>query len=258
MTQFTLALFQHECGSDTPSDRLDALDEAMQKAARAGADLLITPELYLSGYNIGDDVVELAESADGPSLIRAGEIAARHGVALLLAYPERVGETLHIAAALIGKNGERAADFRKLHCAGAWERSTFSPGAGIVTGTIDGVTIAPLICYDVEMPEAVRAAARAGADIVAVPTALRHQYVHLTRTMIPTRAFENGLFVAYVNQAGSEGDWTYCGNSTIAGPSGYVRHAGTEPELMFETIDLQDIVRARAELPYLEQAREFL
>ena len=132
------------------------------------------------------------------------------------------------------------------------------PGNEVVTAGINGVTVAPLICYDVEIPEAVRAAARAGADLVMVPTALRQQYSHLTETMIPTRAFENGIYVAYVNHAGTEDEFVYCGLSRLAGPRGSVSSAGSEACVHICTLDTTEIENARAELPYLREARRDL
>ena len=137
-------------------------------------------------------------------------------------YAERADERIYNSAILFGADGARLFNYRKLHLSGAYEKATFELGDEVVTARIDGVTIAPLICYDVEFPEAVRAAARAGAQVVCVPTALREQYARLADTMIPTRAFENGFYVAYVNQAGAEGDWDYCGLSRLAGPDGRV------------------------------------
>ena len=210
----------------------------------------------MAGYNIGDQAHELAEPVDGPFLEQVSGIARERGIAVLCAYAERNGEALYNSAALIEENGDRVFNFRKLHASGPYEKSTYGCGDDVVTAQLNGVTIAPLICYDVEQPEAVRAAALKGADVVCVPTALRKQYAHLTESMIPTRAFENGCFVAYVNHAGSEGDFHYCGLSRLAAPDGTVVSAkGDSPELVIADVDTDRIAAARAELPYLVDRR---
>lgn len=207
---------------------------------------------------MGNHIADLAEPVDGPSLSAAAALSAKHKVACLLAYPERGAEKVYNLAALYGKNGDLLVNFRKLHLSGPFKKAEFSPGDDIVTAEINGVTVAPLICYDVEISEAMRAAARAGAHLITVPTALRAQYLHLTKTMIPTRAFENGVYVAYVNHAGDEGEYRYCGHSTLAGPAEKPTCAGGDAELLICKMDTDEIKNARAELPYLKEARRDL
>lgn len=256
MAELTLALFQHQSQPGDKAAQLNALRSAAAEASAAGAKLIVTPELFMAGYNIGAQALELAEAVDGPFLTDVSGIAQDKGVAILCAYAERDGDELFNSAALISADGARVFNFRKLHASGSYEKATYGCGDDVVTAEIDGVTIAPLICYDVEQPEAVRAAALAGADVVCVPTALRQQYAHLTETMIPTRAFENGCFVAYVNHAGSEGDYEYCGLSRLAAPDGSVVSAqGNAPELVIAQVETDRIASARAELPYLTDRR---
>ena len=256
MAKLRLALLQHESRPGDKNGQIEALRSAAADAADAGAHLLITPELFMAGYNIAEQAHELAEPADGPFLEAVSGIARDHGVAILCAYAERNGAQLYNSAALIDASGARTLNFRKLHASGSYEKATYACGDDVVTAQLNGVTIAPLICYDVEQPEAVRAAALKGADVVCVPTALRKQYAHLTETMIPTRAFENGCFVAYINHAGSEGDFHYCGLSRLAAPDGTVVSAkGDGPELVIADVDTDRIAAARAELPYLADRR---
>lgn len=258
MAKLTLALFQNDTTPCNPEAQLAALDAALAKAGQAGADLLITPELFLCGYNIGDQAAHVAEAQDGDSLRRTKALCSKHGVACLLGFAESDGPVVYNSAHLVDADGSVLGNFRKLHLSGSYEKSQFAVGNRIVTAEINGVVVAPLICYDVEIPEAVRAAARAGAELVMVPTALRVQYGHLTETMIPTRAFENGIYVAYVNHAGSEGEFAYCGLSRLAGPSGQISSAGSDACVHICTLDTAEIEKARAELPYLTEARRDL
>jgi len=85
------------------------------------------------------------------------------------------------------------------------ERACFTAGSELTVFTIEGRRVALLICYDVEFPEAVRAVAATGAEVVIVPTALSEDWPFVARKMVPTRAFENGMFLLYANHAGREG-----------------------------------------------------
>lgn len=258
MARLTLALFQNDTSPCNAEAQLGALEAALTEAAQAGADLLITPELFLCGYNIGDQVPAVAETQNGKNLCRAAALSRKYGVCCLIGYAERAGKEIYNSAYLAAADGTMLGNFRKLHLSGPYEKAQFTAGNDIITAEIKGVVVAPLICYDVEIPEAVRAAARAGADLVMVPTALREQYSHLTSTMIPTRAFENGVYVAYVNHAGSEGEFVYCGLSRLAGPAGQISSAGSEACVHICSLDTNEIEKARAELPYLKEARRDL
>lgn len=251
-----LAIYQ---GAGTPSDvaaNLALLERTSAAAAKQQASLLIFPELFLTGYNIGDAVKELAEPCYGRSLQIAASIARKYGLALLFGYVERDGEALYNAAALIDADGNLAANYHKAHLFGAEEQRLFTPGQQRTLHTIAGVRVGVLICYDVEFPEAVRALALQGAELIAVPTALMFPYTQIPRVLIPTRALENQIFVAYANRIGVEGDLTYCGLSTIAAPDGTVlAQAGAEETLLIADIDRAVIATTRSVFAYLDDRR---
>ncbi len=125
----------------------------------------------------------MAQPAAGAWAEEVAAIAADSGLAILYGYPERVGDQVFNSAQLIDRDGRVLANYRKSHLYGELDTSTFEPGAGdfAIVG-LDGVNVGILICYDVEFPEAVRALALAGADVVAVPTALMRPYEIVART----------------------------------------------------------------------------
>ena len=68
-----------------------------------------------------------------------------------------------------------------------------------------------MICYDVEFPENVRAHALAGTDLLLVPTAQMHPFQFVAESVVPVRAFENQMYIAYVNRVGPEGEFEFVG-----------------------------------------------
>lgn len=257
MSNPVIALFQNDSVPENPAAQLDALETAASAAATAGADLLITPEMFMSGYYIPGRVGDLSEPVDGPFMQAAARIAAANRLALLIGYPERSSSGTFNSAALLGSDGALVLNHRKFHLSGSYEKQHFIVDDNEVqVAAIAGLKVAPLICYDVEFPEAVRAAALKGAELVAVPTALVAEYDFLTRTLIPTRAFENGFYVAYVNHAGSEAELTFCGQSTLAGPFGdFQQISGNGEDLLIVEVDRSAVPAARARLPYLSDRR---
>ncbi|MGW3730815.1 nitrilase-related carbon-nitrogen hydrolase, partial [Streptomyces sp. NPDC000851] len=109
-------------------ENLKVLDEAAGRAAAAGAALLAAPEMFLTGYAIGDDIARLAEPADGDAADAIADIASRHGLAIAYGYPERFSEAVYNSAQLISADGTRLANYRKTHLFGCFERDHFTPG----------------------------------------------------------------------------------------------------------------------------------
>ncbi|WP_314173432.1 carbon-nitrogen hydrolase family protein [Streptomyces winkii] len=260
MPSLRLALHQGPAGvPGTVEDGLAALDGAARAAAAGGARLLVTPELSLTGYALGDRVAERAEPADGPASREAARIAAAHGIAVVHGYPERdpEGGALYNSAALVGPDGRLLAGYRKTHLYGSYETEHFTPGGRLVVQSVlDDVRVGLLVCYDVEFPEAVRAHALAGTELLVVPTALMRPYDIVAETVLPARAWENQIYVAYVNRAGREGEFDFAGLSALAAPDGTVPvRAGREPDLLFADVDTGLLRASRAENSYLTDRR---
>lgn len=257
MPPLRTALLQSSGRPGSVAANLKALDEAAARAADAGAGLLVAPEMYLTGYAIGDDVARLAEAADGPSATAIAESAVRHGVAIAYGYPERDGERVFNSVQLIGPDGLQAANYRKTHLFGCFERDSFTPGEqAVVQAELGGLRIGLMICYDVEFPENVRAHALAGTDLLLVPTAQMHPFQFVAESVVPVRAFENQMYVAYVNRVGKEGEFEFVGLSTLAGPDGVARtRAGRDEQLVFADADPAFLAASREANPYLRDRR---
>ncbi|MCD9877322.1 carbon-nitrogen hydrolase family protein [Streptomyces guryensis] len=251
------ALLQSSGRPGSVAENLKVLDAAAGRAAAAGALLLAAPEMFLTGYAIGDDIGHLAETADGACADAIADIAGRHGLAIAYGYPERDGESVFNSAQMISAEGIRLANYRKTHLFGCFERDHFTPGEQpVVQAELGGLTVGLMICYDVEFPENVRAHALAGTDLLVVPTAQMHPFQFVAESMIPVRAFENQMYVAYVNRIGREGEFDFVGLSALAGPDGVARaRAGRGEELVFADADPAFLAASREANPYLEDRR---
>ncbi|WP_406479984.1 carbon-nitrogen hydrolase family protein [Streptomyces sp. NBC_01615] len=251
------ALLQSSGRPGSVVENLKVLDESAGRAAAAGAGLVAAPEMFLTGYAIGDDIARLAEPADGDSADAIAEIATRHGVAIAYGYPERDGERVFNSAQLISADGTRLANYRKTHLFGCFERDHFTPGEQpVVQAELNGLRVGLMICYDVEFPENVRAHALAGTDLLVVPTAQMHPFQFVAESVVPVRAFENQMYVAYVNRVGPEGEFEFVGLSTLAGPDGVARaRAGRGEELVFADADPVFLAASREANPYLKDRR---
>ena len=245
----------------TPLDEranLATIEAAAVEAAAVGADVLVTPELFPLGYDpLGIDAAFDAGSL--PQLRRElAALAARHGIGLLYSVPHPDGAgRLNISATLLDAAGREVLNYGKVHLFGADERTAFV-GATEPPGVVSfcGVNVAMVICYDVEFPETVRAAALRGADVVLVPTALAHGFDEVPQLLVRARALENHVAIAYANHCGTEAGVAFGGGSVIAGPDGaLLASAGPAPELLYARLDADAIRATRAEVPYLAERR---
>lgn len=239
---------------------LQRLQDALGQAA--GSDLLVLPEMFLTGYNIGHQAVNaLAQARDGAAAQRIANMAKTTGIAIAYGYPERGQDgALYNAVQVFDAQGRSLCNYRKTHLFGELDRGMFSPGADdFPVFELNGWKLGVLICYDLEFPENTRRLALAGAELILVPTANMRPYEFVAEVTVRSRAYENQCYVAYANYCGHEGSIHYCGLSSIAAPDGgLIALAGADSELTCGPLDRQRLERSRNSTPYLQDRRPAL
>lgn len=252
-----LALLQANAVPLDMAGNLAVIDAAASDAAAAGADLLLTPELFVPGY---DPALIHAEFDPGqlPHLRdELAGIARNRGIAVVYSLPRLEGARLNISATLVDASGAELLDYGKVHLFGEAERAAFS-GATQAPGVVQfkGLQLSLVICYDVEFPETVRAAAVRGADAVLVPTALAHGFDEVPQVLVRARALENHVALAYANHCGVESSVAFGGGSVIIGADGgFLATAGADATLLYAQLDAETIRATRKDVPYLAERR---
>ncbi|MGE0502595.1 MAG: carbon-nitrogen hydrolase family protein [Rhizobiaceae bacterium] len=237
---------------------LARIERAVAEAAGKGARLLVAPELAVTGYGAADAFATLAEASHGAAASRLAALAARHGVAIVAGFAETADGRVWNSALFVDPSGRRIV-YRKSHLYGDYERRHFA--AGEPTANVfeyGGLRLGMLICYDVEFPENVRRLAQSGAQLVLVPTALpaSDHAALIAQKMIPVRAFENQVFLAYVDHCGADERFAYAGLSGIAAPDGaLLAKAGVREALLSAEIRPADYAVSAAANPYLADLR---
>ncbi|MBB6181746.1 carbon-nitrogen hydrolase family protein [Pseudorhizobium flavum] len=254
-----IAGYQMQSMTGDVEANLDKIAKAAARAAEQGARLLIAPELAINGYGAAEALVETAVSAQSPTMARLSEMAARTGLTIVAGFAESDGDAIYNSAVLTDGSGEFAV-YRKSHLYGPYERRWFSvEEPRTILADVDGMRVGMLICYDVEFPENVRRLAKAGVDLVVVPTALPIGWSgsFIAEHMIRVRAFENQVFVAYINHCGADRNFAYAGRSHIAAPDGSLlaEAPADEEALFFAEIVTSAFDQSRAENTYLRDLR---
>lgn len=257
--RLVFAGLQHGGTLGDPAANLAVLEAAAEAARAAGADLLVTLVMFLTGYNVG---AALPGLVDDDTVVTLAAMARRHHIAIVAGGPERSEDGgIANAAFFVDADGELLDCYRKTHLFGDLDRAMFVAGDTLFPPVeYRGVRISIMICDDVEFPETVRAAALAGADLILVPTAQMEPFAAIANRLIPVRAWESQVYIAYVNRCGSENGLRYVGLSSIVAPSGEVLDArGSEDTgLVIAKIDPDVVRQSRLENPYLADRRPTL
>lgn len=251
-----LAAYQMTCTVANIAANLEKISAMALQAADKGASLLVTPELSLTGYGAGDSLAHLAFEASSETMLAVQLVSEATGVALIAGFAEKTDKAVFNSAVLTRK-GFDPVIYRKSHLYGDYEKSHFeasSPMTSLVE--IEGVKVGMLICYDVEFPENVRRLAKAGADLILVPTALPKgtDGTFIARSIVPVRAFENQVFIAYTNHVGHDSLFSYAGLSGIIAPDGQFLDQGDggREKLLFASIDPKEYEQSRLNNSYLK------
>ena len=237
-----IAIWQGPSPQGDRAAALAAITAALTAAGAVEADVLVTPEVFLPGYN-QPDPAQGALAADDPlfAALACRCRAARCG--LVLGYAE-AGDQLYNAAIALDSDGNERARYRKIQLYGNREKALYQPGDRYCIFDLNGTCAALLICYDIEFAPHVAALAAQGVTLILVPTANMEPFTYVIRHSIPAMAAHHGVAIAYANYCGIEGDLTYLGGSLIAGPLGEVlAQAGQTPALLIA--DLPPPVPAR-------------
>lgn len=241
--------------------------EVAADASAQGSDLVIFPELFVSGYSVGEVDADLSIDAEDPRLLAIARESGETGVAV--GFSESMTRSPHIYNSIAYyAEGRLAHVHRKLYLPAYRpfeERNQFTPGPTLraFPGPPDA-RMAVLLCNDAWQPHLAFLAVHDGAQILLVPAASAQstfpekydsdEYWH-DITRFYGRMFQ--VFVVFVNRVGAEGTFQFWGGSHVVDPWGnLVAEAPHDEEhVMTVEIDLADVRRRRREVPLLKEAR---
>ena len=257
-----LALAQISSKRENKSENLLKIEELTLKAKQQGADLIIFPEMSLTGYVILDQVYELAETIPGPSTQKIADLANKTGMHIIFGMPElseKTQATVFNTAVFVGPKG-LIGKYRKMYLpthSVFEEKRYFRPGYEAAAFQTEIGNIGLSICYDVFFPEVYRLTRLKGAQLIvciSASPAVRRGYFEI---LTSARALENTAFLAYVNLAGVEDGLQFWGGSRLVCPTGDVvaKAKYDEEDFVFCEVDFGDLRAAETFIPTLRDLR---
>lgn len=248
-----IALAQLTCADGLPERNIERVEE-VAAACGPSHDLIVFPEGYITGFPPREETRSLAEPLDGPTVLRLKEIAIRESATFAVGLAEREGDRVYNTTVLIGPEG-LLLSYRKAHL---WvgESLRVDPGGFLTRRTWRDTSIGLLICYDIEFPEAARAVAAMGAELIVLTNGNMDPYGPAHSVAIRARAQENQVFLAMANRVGMQGSTRYCGESAVADPYGMiVAQAGQDEEILTAEIETGRVQESRTHYDYLRERR---
>jgi predicted amidohydrolase len=257
-----LALAQISSRRESKKRNLQKIEEFTVKAKEKAADLVIFPELSLTGYVLHDQIYELAETIPGPSTKRIEDLAKKTGMHIIFGMPElseKTKATIFNTAVFVGQKGF-IGKYRKMYLpthSVFEEKRYFRSGYQTATFNTPIGNIGLFICYDIFFPEICRLTRLKGAELmvcISASPAVRRGYFEI---LTAARALENTAFLAYVNLVGVEDGLQFWGGSRLVSPTGapLAKAKYDEEDLVICEIDYRDIRPAETFIPTLRDLR---
>lgn len=257
-----VALAQISCKQGDKAENIKKIERQVTKAKQQGAELVIFPELSVTGYTMRDQIYELAETIPGHSTTVLERLANKTGTYIVFGMPElseKTQATVYNAAVLVGPDGF-IGKYRKMYLpthSVFEEKRYFRPGYQTAVFETELGKIGLIICYDIFFPEVSRLTRLKGAQLIVCISASPATRRTFFETLTAARAIENTAFLAYVNLVGIEDGLQFWGGSRLVGPNGktLVQAKYDEEDLVVGEISYADIRPTETFVPILKDLR---
>ena len=280
-SEIKLGLIQTDVSAN-PDANLKKTLALIERAAKAGAKIICTQELFRSQYFCQSEDHEhfkLAEKIPGPSTDAFQKLAKKLKVVIIASlFEKRASGVYHNTAAIIDADGSLLGIYRKMHIPDDplyYEKFYFTPGdLGFKSWQTQYAKIGVLICWDQWYPEAARLTAMQGAEILFYPTAIGWHPGEKVKygvkqhgaweTIQRAHAVANGCYVAVANRIGHEildgvggAGIEFWGQSFVAGTSGEIlsKASSHKEEILIVPVDLAHVDTTRTHWPFLRDRR---
>ena len=230
---------------------------ALVRQAAAGADLVMLPEMWTTGYALPELAGRLADQNGEPTGSFLAELARRHRVYLAGSHADERDGKVYNTATLYGPDGRCLARYNKVHLVPMMDEHLYlTPGSELTVAEAGGVKAGLAICYDLRFPELFRTLALSGAELMLIPAEWPAQRLAHWRTLLQARAIENQCYVLGCNRVGKDANNGFPGHSLVVDPWGNILAEGGEgEEILRAELDLSQVAEIRSRIPVFRDRR---
>ncbi len=220
------ALIVQNCIAGDYKKNLESSISFISKASQKGADIIVFPEMNLTGYVAGSDIISISKTINEEIVNLFSGLAKDYKIAILAGLAEKTSSNNIYASHLVFNPDGTYGIYRKIHTA-PYEKDFFTPGNKVVVFNSNGFIFGVQLCYDAHFPELSLSMALKKADVIFIPHASprgssQQKYDSWTRHL-RARAFDNGLYIAACNQTGNNSmGLVFPGISILIGPDGNI------------------------------------
>jgi predicted amidohydrolase len=250
----TLALAQFAPKIGDLETNLDRIARVTREAARQQADMVVFPELALTGYHqelLGDRLVKLAFTTEDEPIQRLARLAQQENVYLVAGFLQKghIPGVLYNSIVYCSPDGAVIGSYAKSHLFSG-ENLYFRPGLLPEPFDTRYGKVGPMICMDIGFPEVARILCLQGAELLIAPSAWILEDQDIWPRLLQSRALDNIAFVAGINRVGTEGNLRFIGQSMVVDPrGGIIARLDGEEGLLVTTIDLDSLTPERRRAP---------
>lgn len=222
--------------------------EELVREAAAGADIIVLPEMWNTGFYPKNDLDVVCDDNGARTKSMMSRLAREYSVNIVAgSVANKKGGQVYNSAYIFNRKGEETAHYDKVHLFSPMgEDVSFTPGADTCTFELDGIRCGMAICYDIRFPEFIRTMALDNLDVFFVVSQWPKARLPHIDTLTRARAIENQMFLVYAN-AWAEADGTiYGGHSAVIDPLG---------EVMCMAEDQECIISAELDLSIVNHVR---
>ncbi|GAB4266838.1 MAG: carbon-nitrogen family hydrolase [Candidatus Promineifilaceae bacterium] len=252
-----IALGQMDVALGQPDVNFAHVQDLAVKAHEIGADVLVLPELWPTGYDL-ERADQYASSLDEGLFTVVSQLAHTYNLHIIGSMLSLIGAgQFGNTAVFFNNQGQRIGHYSKAHLFRLMDEDQFlTAGDRLTLVQTQWGTMGLSICYDLRFPELYRTYALNGAQLVFVPAEWPHPRLAHWRTLLRARAIENQMFVVACNRVGESKGTHFFGHSAIIDPWGETVVEGDETaELLTAVIDLNVVAEVRQKIPVFADRR---
>ncbi|ASK62705.1 carbon-nitrogen hydrolase [Virgibacillus phasianinus] len=254
----TVAMIQLDIKYGDPKSNFTHASTQIEKAAIAGADIVLLPELWTTGYDL-TRLDEIADNHARKSIAFLQEQARKHNVSLVGgSVAEKYEDGVRNTLLVIDEKGELVHKYSKLHLFQLMDEHIYlEEGEDDAEFELAGVKSTGFICYDIRFPEWMRKSALQGAKVMYVVAEWPNPRIDHWKTLLQARAIENQCYVVACNRSGADPKNEFGGMSLIVDPWGEIIAEGSRrEEIVVGEIDFALVDEVRKRIPVFRDRRE--